>query len=383
MNCIYLDNNATTPCAPEVVDAMLPFLRVTYGNPASSHVLGRQASAAVAKAREQVAALIGCEASEIVFTGGATESNNLALLGLAEKAKSSRKRILISAVEHKSVSAPCDILATRGFAIEEVPVNHSGLLRLEVLKGRLGEDVLFVSMQAANNEVGTIQPVEEITRYAHACGALVHCDAAQALGKVQFRVDGIGVDLASFSGHKLYGPKGVGALFVRQGLVGSQVAAVLGGGGQELGLRPGTLNVPGIVGMGLSCELAKSRLGEDAVQLGRLRDLFEENLLSALPYARVNGNRTSRLPGTTSVTIKGVPSDALMANVPQVCISDGSACTSGTMAPSHVLLAMGLSRDDAECTIRIGVGRFTTEEDIATAVKLLSSAALALRLKVQ
>jgi len=380
---IYLDNNATTPCAPEVIEGILECLSSDYGNPSSSHIMGRRAMQRVEEAREQVADSIGGDPAEIIFTSGATESNNLALLGVAEGGEPSRRRILVSAVEHKSVLVTCSILAQRGFTVEEIPVDHTGLLRVEALRARVGPDVLLVSVQAANNEVGTLQPIGAIAQYAHEHGALVHCDTAQVLGKTPLCIGDLGVDMASFSGHKMYGPKGIGALFVKQGLAGSKVVPVLGGGGQELGLRPGTLNVPGIVGMGIACRLSQPRLDQDMVETESLRDLLEDKLLALVPGAKVNGNRAARLPGTSSITFPGVPADALIANVPEVCVSAGSACTSGAVAPSHVLLAMGLSRDDAECTIRIGVGRFTTKEDIETAVRLLSSAALALRLQVQ
>jgi cysteine desulfurase len=344
--------------------------------------MGRRAMQCVEEARKHVAMNIGADPVEIVFTSGATESNNLALLGVAGRSNQSRKRILVSAVEHKSVLEPCGILAQRGFVIEEVPVDSTGLVCMEALQDRLGSDVLLVSIQAANNEVGTLQPLGALARIIHKTGAMFHCDAAQALGRIPFDVSSSGVDMASFSGHKVYGPKGVGSLFIKRGLAGSRVAPIFGGGGQESGLRPGTPNVPGIVGMGIACAIAQSRLSRDIVEIAILRDLLEERLLAAVPGARVNGSRTCRLPGTSNVTFPGVPADALIANVPDVCISTGSACTSGTVAPSHVLLAMGLSRDDAESTVRIGVGRFTTKEEIEIAAKVLSAAALAVRLQM-
>jgi len=380
---VYLDNNATTPCATEVVEGMLECFSSDYGNPSSSHIMGRRAMQRVEEARGHVADSIGADPSEIVFTSGATESNNLAMLGIPGGGDPSRKRILVSAVEHKSVLGPCGLLVQRGFVVEEVPVDSTGLVCVEAFQDRLGPDVLLVSIQAANNEVGTLQPMGTLAQVAHEVGALVHCDAAQSLGKTPFDVSESGVDMASLSGHKVYGPKGVGALFIKRGLAGSRVVPIMGGGGQESVLRPGTLNVPGIVGMGIACGLAQLRLNQDMAEIARLRNLLEERLLAAVPGARINGNRIGRLPGTSSITFPGVPADALIANVPEVCVSTGSACTSGAVAPSHVLLAMGLSRDDAECTIRIGVGRFTTEEDIKTAVNLLSSAALALRLRVE
>lgn len=376
---IYLDYNATTPCAPEVVESMLPFLLTAFGNPASSHFMGREASRHVEAARCQVAEAIGSDASEIVFTGGATESNNLALLGIVERSEPSRRRILVSATEHKSVLATSELLSQKGFAVATIPVDQTGLVRLDAFKEQLDSDVLLVSVHAANNEVGTVQPLRAVAELAHQQGALVHCDAAQALGKMLFRVDQLDIDMASLSGHKVYAPKGIGALYIRQGLAQSRLAPILAGGGQESGLRPGTLNVPGIVGMGVACGLARSRLDEDMRQVGGLRDQLEERLLGLVPGIRVNGHLRNRLPGTSSITVPGVPADAIVANVSPLCVSAGSACTSGAVAPSHVLLAMGMCREDAECTIRISLGRYTTRSDIDAAVELLSSAVSGLR----
>jgi cysteine desulfurase len=379
MNYIYLDNNATTPCAPEVVDAMLPFLRGAYGNPASPHVMGRQASAAVARAREQVAALIGCGADEIVFTGGVTESNNLVLHGVCQ-AKDGRRAIVTSAIEHKAVLGPCEQLNTRGFPVFKIPVDQVGRISLADAESLISDCTLVVSVQAANNEVGTIQPLKEVAGIAHERGALVHSDAAQVLGKTSLDVRAMDVDYASFGAHKVYGPKGIGALYVRGGPTANKLLPVFAGGGQEGGLRPGTLNVPGIVGMGEACRLARQNLVEgEAEFVSSLRDHFEETLANLVPDAIVNGCRRHRLPGTSNVTIPGIPADVLIANVPRICFSSGAACTSGTISPSHVLLAMGLPSEQASCSVRFSVGRYNSHWEVEVAVSMISDAVRHLR----
>ena len=369
---IYLDYNATTPCAPEVIECMIPFFGVVFGNPSSPHAMGRDANRAVEAAREQVANGVGSDASEIVFTSGATESNWLSLLGCVQGAVSGRTRMLVGAAEHKSIVANGELLWLRGITVEAVPVDNTGLVRLDALATLLRSDVVLVSVQAANNEVGTIQPIAEIARMAHGAGALVHCDAAQAVGKMRFSVHSTGVDLASFSGHKAHGPKGVGALFIGHGLSRSRFAPPIGGGGQEGGLRPGTLNVPGIVGMGAAFDLASARLSEDMERAAALRDELERGLLASITGARVNGQRQNRLSGTSSITVPGLPADVIVAAVSPVCISSGSACTAGTVGPSHVLLAMGMPREDAECTVRISLGRYTTRAEVSTAVDVIA-----------
>ncbi len=380
---IYLDNNATSQCAPEVLVGMLPFFSSQYANPASSHILGRNVAQHIHKARCQVAASLHCDPSEVIFTSGATESNNLALLGLTRAPVPTRRRVLVAATEHKSVLAPSELLREAGFTVERVSVDSDGKLRVDVLRETIGTDVLVVSVHAANNEVGTIQPIKEVAEIAHAVGAIVHCDAAQALGKIDFRVHDLGVDLASFSGHKVYGPKGVGVLFAASGLAGQRLMPVFGGGGHEFGFRPGTLNVPAIVGMGLACELAQSRLSVDMSEIAGLRERFEQGILQAVPGVWVNGRVGPRLPGTSNITVEGVAADALVANVPEVCISAGSACTSGSIAPSLVLLAMGLSQVDAECSVRASLGRYTTRDDIDCAVAQLVAGILTLRMQMR
>lgn len=372
MRPIYLDNNATTPCAAEVVDAMLPYLREEFGNPGSPHLMGRAAAKAVAHAREQLASYIGCEASELFFTSGATESNNLVLLGLRPEGPS-RRGIAVSSVEHKAVLGPCERLEEAGIPVSRLPVRVDGVVDQDAMGARVGAGTALVAVQAANNETGVLQPIAEIVERVHRSGSLMHCDAAQVLGKVAFSVAATGVDFAAFSAHKVYGPKGIGAVYVRTGLE-SRLEPLAFGGGHEAGIRPGTLNVPGIVGFAVACRLACESLAAETDKIRAMRDLIETELVRRVPGARVNGAEAPRLPGTTSVTIPKVPADALLANVPEVCFSSGSACTSGSVAPSHVLLAMGVSRDDADCTIRLSVGRQNTGDDVRAAIELITAA---------
>lgn len=371
MKPIYLDHNATTPCAPEVIDAMLPFLGEDFGNASSPHLMGRRAAKAVEKAREQVADLAGCDASEIVFTGGATESNNLVLVGISSEDRQ-RSTVVTSTVEHKSVLGPCERLAETGRTVLQIPVSGECLVDLGAAEALICESTLLVSVQAANNEVGTIQPVKEVAHLAREKGAHSHCDAAQALGKIPFNVRDLGVETASFSAHKLYGPKGVGVLYIRGGTLPIGVTAPFAGGDQERGIRPGTLNVPGIVGMGEACRLAKAQLARgEATRLCGLRDHFENLVVQFAPGAAVNGCRNCRLPGTTNIAVPGIPADVLIANLPRVCFSSGSACNSGSPTPSHVLLAMGCSREQASHAVRFAVGRYNSREEIEEAARLI------------
>lgn len=365
---VYLDYNATTPCAPEVVSEMLPFFAHGYANAASPHSAGRLASVAVARAREEVASAIGADSACIVFTSGATEANNLALFGMT-RGGSQRRKIVVSAVEHKSVLAPVAQLAEEGFQVVILPVDNNGVLALDAAERVIDDTTLLVSVQAANNETGVIQPVSAIAELAHAKGAVCHCDAAQAIGKMPLRVDQLGVDTASLSAHKAYGPKGIGALFLSPTPGRPPLRPVMLGGGQEGRLRAGTLNVPAIVGFGRACRLASDLLQDDVTRISDLRAMCENDLLRKLPTARINARAASRLPGTISLTTPGIPADMLIANLPCVCIGDGAACNSGTPEPSHVLLAMNISRADAECTVRISLGRYTTESEIKAAVQ--------------
>ncbi len=373
---IYLDSNATTPCDPRVLEAMLPFFAQIYGNPANGlHRQGRLAAQHVEEARTWVARLLGALPAEIIFTAGATESNNLAIQGLAGAAvERGRKRIVTSAVEHKSVLLPCQKLAAEGFEVIVLPVDARGIVSLDAAEEAINDATLLVSVQAANNEVGSLQPVAEISEIAHRHGAIVHCDAAQAAGKVSINIDEWGVDLLSLSAHKLYGPKGVGALYVRGGRGALPLKPLFVGGGQERGLRPGTLNVPAIVGFGKACEICLEQVDQEAMRLSTLRDDFERQLLDKAGTIRINGDRERRLPNTSSITFPGVDADALLLNVPHLMLGTGSACTSGTIEPSHVLQAMGISRQDASNTVRVSLGRFNTAEELAVAAESLAEA---------
>ena len=372
---VYLDHHATTPCDPAVVRAMLPYFGDAYGNPSSSvHEAGRAAAVAVEEARERVAELIGARRGEVVFTSGATEGNNLALFGLARGSGEGRRRVVTTSVEHKAVLGPCRELERQGFDVVVLPVNGEGTVDLGAAEEAIDDDTLLVSVQAANNEVGTIQPVAQMARLARNRGALVHCDAAQAVGKIPVDVDDWDVDLLSISAHKLYGPKGVGALYVRGGPYALPISPLVVGGGQEKGLRAGTLNVPGIVGLGEACRLGEQRLPKESVRVAALRDRLENAVLEEVPDVRRNGALEHRLPGNSSLTFPGIDAEALVVTTPELAISTGSACTAGAPEPSHVLLAIGLDREAAGSTIRIGVGRFNTEEEIDRAAGVIVGA---------
>jgi len=368
---IYLDHNATTPCAPEVVTAMLPFYQRDYGNASSPSLVGRKAARAVATARTSVASLIGCSPEEILFTSGATESNNLVLLGLCSQ-PGRRPRIVVSAIEHKSVLEPSTWLLTRGFDVATIPVTQNGIVDIDAAAEIIDDRTLLVSLQAANNEIGTLQPVTEVAEIAHARGALVHCDATQLLGKCTTSVNELGVDFASFSAHKVYGPKGVGALFVRNGPARGCISPVYRGGGQEFDIRPGTLNVPGIVGFGEACRLAQAAIAGDTVRLASLRDAFERLVIERNPTGYVIASYARRLPGTSSICFPGAPADAIMLRLPTICIGRGAACDSGAISPSHVILACGYSRDEAACVIRVSIGRYNNFGEIEFASKQLA-----------
>ena len=378
---VYLDHNATTPCAPEVVHAMLPFWTQEYGNASSGHAMGRTAGNAVERARNQVARAIGAAADEVLFTSGATESNNLILRGLTD-IRPARNRIVLTAIEHPSVREPCRRLSEQGFEVFEIPVSHDGVLDIGSARHVINENTLLVSVQGANNEIGTLQPVRVIAEIAHERGAFVHCDATQMLGKVPFSVDSLDIDYASFSGHKVYGPKGIGGLFVRRGPPCSSVSPPYRGGSQESRLRPGTLNVPAIVGFGEALRLVENQLVDDNNNLRFLRDKFEQSIKQTIPDAKINGVLGDRLPGTTSLTIPGVPASMLLANCVDLCISDGAACSSGAIGPSHVLVSIGLTRPEAECTVRTSLGRYNSSRDVERAIRSILSAITTIRAQI-
>jgi cysteine desulfurase len=375
---LYLDYNASTPCAAEVVDAMLPYFGDDYANPSSTHVAGCRAMRVVEKARSEIARAYGADPGEIVFTSGATESNCMIIHGVAAYA-STRRRILIGAGEHKSVLGPCGHLEEQGFEVVRIPLDKAGLTSIQDAERLVNEDTLLVSVQGANNETGVLQPIEAIAEIAHSRGALVHCDAAQMPGKVSVCFDGLGCDYASFSAHKVYGPKGIGACYVRRGHARAALAPLLRGGGQEGELRSGTLNVPAIVGFGVASALASSRLGEDRSHVGAVRNHFESRLLELLPCTVVVGNSAERIPGTSCVIFANVPADVVLARATDLCISSGSACNSGTVSPSHVILACGYSRDEARCMVRVSFGRNSRLPDAELAASRLCECVTSIR----
>jgi len=381
MQPIYLDHNATTPVDPRVLEAMLPYLREHFGNASSkSHAFGWKANEAVEAARAHVAALLGSEAREVVFTSGATEANNLALLGLFPPSRMPAKRhVITGAIEHHAVLDTVAELRRRGAEITVLRPDVHGRVSAEMVKGAITDRTAVVSIMAANNELGTLNPIAEIGKTARGAGVLFHTDAAQAAGKVPLDVEAMGIDLLSLSGHKFYAPKGVGALYVRGRNPRVHLAPVQFGGGQERALRPGTLNVPGIVGLGEACRLAREDLAGEARRLGELRDRLEAGLLRRLPKVRVNGHKEERLPGTANVSFDGIEVTSLLASLPDIALSPGSACTTGSAEPSYVLKAIGLTDREAFGTVRFSVGRFTTEDEIDRAVESVSRAVETLR----
>lgn len=376
---IYLDYMASTPCDPLVVEAMMPFLTSEWANPSSAHRAGCRAQAAVAEARGLLAGAIGCFPQELFFAGGASEANNLAIHGCARAHIGTRRKVITIPIEHKSVLGPCDALSQSGFKLEMAPVEGDGQVDLGALASLLDEETLLVSIQLANNEIGTIQPIREVAQLAHRVGAIVHSDLAQALGKIPVDVEELDVDLASMSAHKCYGPKGVGALYVRGGVSSNLVSPIYEGGGQEGGLRPGTENVPGIVGFGEAARLAQERQDEESRRVAGLRDALEKRVLAGLDGVSRNGSLSRRLAGSSSLTIQGVDSEAVLANCPGLALSSSSACDSGAPEPSHVLKGIGVTRRAAYSTVRIGIGRFTTDDEIELASATLISIVQELR----
>ena len=379
---VYLDNQATTRCDPRVLAAMLPWFSEDYGNPHSvEHAMGRRAEAAVDAARAEVAALLGAGANEVVFTSGATEANNIAIKGAARHAAAylaagettPRRRIVTVATEHKCVLQSVADLAEEGFEPVVLPVGADGLLDPEALRAALVEPTLLVSVMAANNETGVLQDIPALAAIAKQAGALFHTDLAQAAGKIPLALDAWRVDLASVSGHKMYGPKGVGALYVRR-RPRVRLAPLFSGGGQERGLRSGTLPAPLLVGLGEASRIAAAEMDAEAARIAALRDRMLAGLAAALPGVVVNGSRTARIPGNLSLTFPAARAQALMAACPDLCVSTGSACGAAEVEPSHVLRALGLSEDAARRTLRIGIGRFTSPADIDFAVAALAAA---------
>lgn len=376
---IYLDNNATTPMDPRVLDAMLPYFVDKFGNAASrNHPFGWVAEEAVDYAREQIAQLIGCNEKEIIFTSGATESNNLAIKGVFEMYQSKGNHVITLTTEHKAVLDTCHHIEKMGAEVTFLEVEKDGLVDLAKLEAAIKPNTILISIMYGNNEIGVIQPMKKISEIARKHGVLLHTDGTQAVGKVPVNVDTDGIDLMSFSGHKMYGPKGVGALYVRRKNPRVKVTAQMDGGGHERGMRSGTLNVPGIVGLGKACELARLEMDQDAKRLSALRDKLE-NALSQLEESYVNGNKEHRLPHTTNISFKYVEGEGLMMAMKDLAVSSGSACTSASLEPSYVLKSLGLNDDLAHSSIRFGLGRFTTEEEVDYAIEVTKNAVNKLR----
>ncbi len=359
---VYMDYQATTPCDKRVVDEMLPYFTEKFGNPHSGHALGLRANEGVEIARKKIADLIHAnDPREIVFTSGATESNNLAIKGAVHYYKSDRKKIITSAIEHKCVLETCRSLQSEGYEVVFVPVLSNGIVDMDFLQREIDDNTILVSIMTVNNEIGTIQPIKEISKICREHGVLFHTDAAQAVGKVE--VDVADVDLMSISGHKIYGPKGVGALYVRI-KPRIRLTPLFSGGGQERGVRSGTLAVPLCVGLGKACEIAKNEMHQEAERLTEMKNHFIGKILSRLEKVYLNGDREKRIPGCLNFSFEGVEGESIMLGMPEVCVSSGSACTSASLEPSYVLKALSIREDLAHCSLRIGLGRFTTFEEV-------------------
>ncbi|MFZ9594580.1 MAG: IscS subfamily cysteine desulfurase [Bdellovibrionia bacterium] len=362
---IYLDYHATCPVDPEVFKAMTPYFTDVFGNASSrNHEFGWTAEAAVEKARKQIASLIGASEKEIIFTSGATESNNLALVGVAEMAQEKGNHIITSCIEHKAVLDTCQALQKKGFDVTFLPVDQYGQVSPEALKNAITPKTILVSIMAANNEIGTINPLAEIGKICKERGILFHTDAVQAIGKTPIDVQQMGIDLLSLTAHKIYGPKGIGALFVRRKNPRVRLSAMIHGGGHERGMRSGTLNVPGIVGFGKAAELAQTLMSTEVPRIQRLRDRLWEGIQAHLDEVYLNGHPTERLPNNLNVSFAFVEGESLMMGMKELAVSSGSACTSASLEPSYVLKHIGVGEDLAHTSIRFGLGRFTTDEEI-------------------
>jgi cysteine desulfurase len=362
---IYMDNHATTPMDPRVLEAMLPYFMETFGNAASrNHPFGWAAEEGVETGREQVAKLVGATAKEIIFTSGATESDNLAIKGVAEMYREKGNHIITAVTEHKAVLDTCKRLEKNGFRVTYLPVQKNGMIDLEDLKRAMDDKTILVTIMFANNEIGVIQPVTEIGKLCRERGVIFHTDAVQAIGKVPVDVNKQNIDVMSITAHKLYGPKGVGALYVRRKNPRVQLSAIIDGGGHERGMRSGTLNVPGIVGLGKACAIATEEMAQEAKKLAGLRDRLRDRIMSRLDETYINGSMEHRLPGNLNISFAYVEGESLLMGINDIAVSSGSACTSATLEPSYVLKALGTGDDLAHSSIRFGIGRFNTEAEV-------------------
>jgi cysteine desulfurase len=367
---IYLDNHATTPMDPEVLRTMLPYFTDVFGNAASrNHEFGWTAEAAVENARAKIARLIGASEKEIIFTSGATESDNLAMVGVAEMYKEKGKHIITTPIEHKAILDSAHYLETKGFEVTYLPVDQYGRVSPEDVRKAIRPDTILVSVMFANNEVGTINPIAEIGKVCKEKGVIFHTDAVQGVGKVPVDVEKMGIDLLSLSAHKMYGPKGVGALYVRRKNPRVRLSPLIHGGGHERGMRSGTLNVPGIVGFGKAAEIAAAKMESEGARLRKMRDRLWDEIRTQLDEVYLNGHPTERLPGNLNVSFAYVEGESLMMGMKELAVSSGSACTSASLEPSYVLKSLGVGEDLAHTSIRFGLGRFTTDEEVDYAAK--------------
>jgi cysteine desulfurase len=378
MRRIYLDHAATTPTHPEVVKAMLPYFTEVFGNPSSIHSYGQEAKGAIEEARAKVAELIGARSEEIIFTGGGTEADNFAVKGIAYANEHKGNHIITTAVEHHAVMETCKFLERRGFGITYLPVDKYGLVAPDSVKKAITDKTILISVIHANNEVGTIEPVEEVGKIAREAGVYFHTDAVQTVGHIPVSVDELKVDLLSISAHKFYGPKGVGALYVRKG---ARLVSLMHGGEQERRYRAGTENVPAIVGLGKAVELAGQEMGKEAERLAYLRDKLIKGLGEKIDHIRLNGHPTRRLPNNVNVSVDFVEGESMLLNLDLegICASTGSACSSSSLEPSHVLLALGLPPEQVHCSLRFTLGRGNTEEDIERVLDVLPRVVAKLR----
>jgi cysteine desulfurase len=369
---IYFDNNGTTPIDKRVLNAMLPFLTDSFANASSTHHFGLKANKAVKEARVKVANLIGADKNEIIFTSGSTEAINLAIKGIAENYAGKGNHIVTATTEHSAVLDTCKYLETKGYEVTYLPVDSFGLIDLNELKSVLRSDTILVCVMYVNNETGVIQNVKEIARLTHEVDAFYICDATQAVGKIPVDVDSLGIDLLCMSGHKFYAPKGVGALYLRQRLNPVKLPALIHGGGHENGFRSGTLNVPSIVALGVACEISQQEMKQDAERISILRNELENELLK-IPGTFVNGKSENRIFNTTNICFPGTDANVLIGRMKNVAVSNGSACTSALLEPSHVLTSMGLNDDDAFASIRFSLGRFNTRNEVKSLIKIINT----------
>jgi cysteine desulfurase len=378
MNCVYLDFNATTPVEPEVLDAMLPYFSGEFGNAASIHTFGQKARAAVETAREQVAALIGARPQETVFTSGGTESDNHAIFGIVQASSSREKHVVTTAIEHEAVLNACQALEKEGVRVTYLPTDRQGQIDIEDLRRAIRPETVLITIMHANNELGTVQPLEEIGRIAAEADIYFHTDSVQSAGKIPIDVNAFQVDLLSISGHKLYAPKGIGALYVRGG---TRLRQLLYGGHHQRGFRPGTENVAGIVGLGKAAEISRKSLAADAQRVSFFRDKLQHGLVQRVPQARVNGGEAPRTPNTTNLVFPGVEGEALLIalDLKGLACSTGAACSSGAVEPSHVLTAIGLPPEEARASLRFSLGRHTTSAEIDFALSVVPDAVAQLR----